>query len=27
MANIPMLMKHGLGETPAEAVADGPPTE
>ncbi len=27
MANIPMLMKHGLGETPAEAIADGPPTE
>ncbi len=27
MANIPMLMKHGLGETPAEAVVDGPPTE
>ena len=27
MANIPMLMKHGLGETPAEAVADGPPVE
>ena len=27
MANIPMLMKHGLGETPAEAVADGPPAE
>ena len=27
MANMPMLMKHGLGETPAEAVAEKPPTE
>lgn len=27
MANIPMLMKHGLGETPADAVADKPPEE
>jgi intracellular septation protein len=27
LANVPMLLKHGLGETPAEAVADGPPTE
>jgi len=26
-ANIPMLLKHGLGETPAEAIADGPPQE
>ena len=28
MANIPMLLKHGLAdETPAETVADGPPVE
>jgi intracellular septation protein len=28
MANIPMLLKHGLGdETPAKAIADGPPVE
>jgi intracellular septation protein len=26
-ANVPMLLKHGLGETPAEAVADAPPPE
>jgi intracellular septation protein len=25
VANVPMLMKHGLGETAAEAVADSPP--
>jgi intracellular septation protein len=28
LANMPMLMKHGLGsETPAEAAADAPPVE
>jgi intracellular septation protein len=27
VANVPMLMRHGLGETTAEAVADGPPRE
>jgi intracellular septation protein len=27
LANVPMLLKHGLGETPAEAVADGLPQE
>jgi len=27
LANVPTLMKHGLGETTAEAVADGPPKE
>lgn len=27
LANVPMLLKHGLGETPAEAVADTPPIE
>jgi intracellular septation protein len=27
MANIPMLLKHGLGETPAEAVAEQTPRE
>jgi len=26
-ANIPMLLKHGLGETPAEAIADAPSAE
>jgi len=26
-ANVPMLLKHGLGETPAEAIADAPPAE
>lgn len=27
VANMPMLLKHGLGETPPEAVADAPPIE
>lgn len=27
VANMPMLLKHGLGETATEAVADAPPTE
>lgn len=27
LANMPMLLRHGLGETPGEAVADKPPTE
>ena len=27
LANVPMLLKHGLGESPVEAIADGPPKE
>jgi intracellular septation protein len=27
LANMPMLLKHGLGETPAEVAADAPPVE
>lgn len=27
LANVPMLLRHGLGETPGEAVAESPPPE